>query len=163
MSFSPRFCIACGTPLQAQLYHDNHIHPVCPSCGWAYFPDPKVAAAVIVRKDNKVLLVRRVFDPKRGDWSLPAGFVNAGEDPMRAAERECLEETGLVVRANQLHTVVSGKDHPRGADIVLVYSAEWVSGELEARDDADEAAFFDLDQLPPLAFRATKIALGQET
>jgi len=162
MPLSPRYCIECGTELESQLYHDGHTHPVCPSCGWAYFPDPKVAAAVIVRKDDKILLVRRLFDPKRGDWTLPAGFVNANEDPVKAAERECLEETGLNVHVTHLHTLVTGRDHPRGADIVLVYAAEWVSGEVAAGDDADEAAFFSMEQLPALAFRATRIALGQQ-
>jgi 8-oxo-dGTP diphosphatase len=162
MHFSPNFCVQCGTALEEKTYHDGHIHPVCPNCGWAYFPDPKVAAAVVVHKDNKVLLVRRLFDPQRGEWSLPAGFVNAFEDPAQAAARECLEETGIIVKVGELLTMVTGRDHPRGADIVLVYSAEWISGEIKANDDADEAELFPLDQLPNLAFRATRIALGQE-
>ena len=162
MSFSPNFCVQCGTALENKIYHDGHIHPVCPNCGWAYFPDPKVAAAVVVNKDNKVLLVRRLFDPQRGEWSLPAGFINAFEDPAQAAARECLEETGIEVKVGKLLTMVTGRDHPRGADIVLVYSAEWISGEIKANDDADEAEFFPMDQLPNLAFRATRIALGQE-
>ena len=162
MPFSPNFCVQCGTALEESIYHDGHKHPVCPNCGWAYFSDPKVAAAVIVKKDDSVLLVRRLYDPQRGDWTLPAGFVNAFEDPAKAAERECLEETGIVVQVTKLKTMVTGRDHPRGADIVLVYSAEWLSGEIEANDDADEAAFFPLNNLPALAFRATRIALGQE-
>ncbi len=160
MPFEPKYCISCGTPLEESLYHDDHLHPVCPNCGWAYFPDPKVAAAVILIKDQQVLLVKRHFDPQRGDWTLPAGFVNANEDPALAAERECLEETGLTVHATQLNKLITGRDHPRGADIVLVYDAEWISGEVSASDDADEAAFFPLNDLPPLAFRATRIALG---
>ncbi len=162
MPFEPKYCISCGTALKDSLYHDDHIHPVCPNCGWAYFPDPKVAAAVILKRDGQVLLVRRHFDPQRGDWTLPAGFVNANEDPAKAAERECHEETGLRVRVTNFHTLITGRDHPRGADIVLVYDAEWISGEVEANDDADEAAFFSLNHLPTLAFRATKIALGIE-
>jgi 8-oxo-dGTP diphosphatase len=161
MHFSPNFCVQCGTALEEKTYHDGHIHPVCPNCGWAYFPDPKVAAAVVVKKDNMVLLVRRVFDPQKGDWSLPAGFVNAFEDPTKAAARECLEETGIVVKVGELLTMVTGRDHPRGADIVLVYNAEWISGEIKASDDADEAEFFPLEHLPKLAFRATRIALKQ--
>jgi 8-oxo-dGTP diphosphatase len=160
MPSSPNFCIVCGTKLEVQIYHDGHPHPVCPSCGWAYFPDPKVAAAVLIIKDGKVLLVRRSFDPQKGEWTLPAGFVNAFEDPARAAERECFEETGLTVRVTGLHSLIAGRDHPRGADIVLVYDAEWIQGEVTAQDDADEAAYFSLDDLPPLAFRATRVALG---
>jgi len=54
-----------------------------------------VAVAVLIERDGKVLLVRRANTPQKGMWTLPAGFVDAGEDPAQAAERECLEETGL--------------------------------------------------------------------
>ena len=157
-----KYCLQCGTALKEQVYHDGHPHPVCPSCGWAYFPDPKVAAAIRMIRNDQVLLVRRIFEPHKGEWTLPAGFVNANEDPARAAERECLEETGLYVRVTGLHTAVSGRDHPRGADIVLVYNAEWISGEVSARDDVDAAAYFPLNMLPRIAFRATRVALGIE-
>jgi 8-oxo-dGTP diphosphatase len=123
---------------------------------------PKVAAGVLVQQDGRVLLVRRVNDPARGLWSFPAGFVNAYEDPARAAERECLEETGLVVQVTGLLELISGREHPRGADIVLVYSAEITGGSLLAGDDADEVAFFSLSSLPLLAFRATRRALGMQ-
>ena len=155
-----QYCLRCGTKLVEKIYHDNHLHMVCPACDWAYFPDPKVAAASLVFRDGKVLLVKRLFDPMQGYWTLPAGFVNAFEDPARAAERECLEETGLVVKAVRVAQIITGRDHPRGADIVLVYQADWISGEVLAQDDAQDAGFFDLVDLPPLAFRATRVALG---
>lgn len=160
MSITANFCLQCGTALQQQVYHDGHVHPVCPSCGWAYFPDPKVAAAVLLIREGRVLLVRRVFEPRKGCWTLPAGFVNAGEDPAEAAARECFEETSITVRVTGLNVLVTGRDHPRGADLVLVYNAEWISGEPVGTDDADEAAYHPLDSLPELAFRATRLALG---
>jgi ADP-ribose pyrophosphatase YjhB (NUDIX family) len=117
---------------------------------------------VLVEADGRVLLVRRVNEPGRGMWSFPAGFIDANEDPARAAERECLEETGLVVQATALLDLVSGREHPRGADIVLVYTARVVGGSLNPGDDADLAQFFPREALPPLAFRATRVALGLE-
>ncbi len=155
-----QYCIRCGTKLQEKIYHDGHLHLVCNNCDSAYFPDPKVAAAIVVEQDGQILLVKRLFDPMKGSWTLPAGFVNAFEDPARAAERECLEETGMIVQTQELITVVTGREHARGADIVLVYRARVVEGVLKAQDDADDAAFFPRDQLPPLAFRASRIALG---
>lgn len=155
-----QYCIRCGTHLEITLYQDGHEHPVCPSCGWAYFPDPKVAAAAFLQCDEKVLLVKRVFDPMQGYWSLPAGFINAFEDPARAVEREVKEETGLDVTAGELMQVVTGREHPRGADLVLIYRVHLIGGTVEASDDAAEAAFFALDNLPPIAFRATRQALG---
>jgi ADP-ribose pyrophosphatase YjhB (NUDIX family) len=126
-----------------------------------YFRDPKVAAAALVEREGKVLLVRRVNVPEQGKWSLPAGFVDRGEDPRRAAERECLEETGLVVRAGELMDVIYGAEHAAGADLVLVYRAEISEGDVHAQDDADAAAFFGPGEIPPLAFQATRRALDQ--
>jgi len=135
---------------------------VCPKCEWIHFIDPKVAAGVLVMQDERVLLVRRSGEPFRGLWTLPAGFVNAGEDPAEAAARECLEETGLSVRVTRVFDIVAGKEHPRGADFVIVYEAEVISGALQADDDADAAEWFDKNNLPPLAFRATQVILARD-
>lgn len=153
------FCLRCGARLGIRDVFGKP-RPSCQSCGWIYFADPKVAAGVVVRLANRVLLVRRTNEPGRGLWSIPAGFVDAHEDPARAAERECLEETGLVVKVTRLHDVISGREHERGADIVIVYDAEIVGGTLSPGDDADLAQFFEIEFLPPLAFNATRIALG---
>ena len=149
-----RFCVRCGTKLVSEL-RVGRIRPSCPDCGWIYFPDPKVAVATLVEKDSRVLLGRRANTPKMGFWTLPAGFVDAGEDPARAAERECLEETGLRVGVTDLLDVLSGQEHPRGAHILIVYRAEILGGELRPGDDVDQVAFFSPDELPPLAFETT--------
>ena len=130
--------------------------PTCPACGWVHYEDPKVAAGVLVMRDKEVLLVRRTMEPHIRQWSIPAGFVNAFEDPRRAAERECLEETGLTVRVVDLFDVLYGREHPRGSDMLLIYRVEIMGGELKAADDADEAGWFTLDNLPPLAFDSTR-------
>ncbi len=149
------YCLRCGAALiVAERY--GRPRPTCPVCGWIYFADPKVAAAVLVEQEGSVLLVRRAMEPERGRWTLPAGFVDAGEDPARAAERECLEETGLTVAVKRLVDVVFGQDHLRGAHIILVYQAELVAGALKPGDDVDAAAFFPRHQLPELAFSATR-------
>jgi 8-oxo-dGTP diphosphatase len=92
-------------------------------------------------------------------WTLPAGFVNGGEDPAEAAVRECLEETGLSVRVTRVFDIVAGREHPRGADFVIVYRAEVISGEMKADDDADAVEWFGRANLPSLAFRATQKVL----
>ena len=145
------------------LYEEKfgRVRPVCPQCGWIHFVDPKVAAAVLIEQDGRVLLVRRAGDPFRGLWTLPAGFINGGEDPAEAAARECLEETGLSVRVTRVFEIVAGREHPRGADFVIVYQAEVVGGELSPDDDADAAEWFLLSDLPPLAFRATQKVLSR--
>lgn len=153
-----KFCPRCGTPVHHELKFGK-LRPVCPGCGWIHFVDPKVAAAVLVVQGGRVLLVRRVNEPFRGLWTLPAGFVNGGEDPAEAAARECLEETGLSVRVTRVYDIVSGREHERGADFVIVYQAEVLGGELQADDDADMVEWFARDDLPPLAFLATKKVL----
>jgi ADP-ribose pyrophosphatase YjhB (NUDIX family) len=67
-----------------------------------------------------------------------------------------LEETSLTVRATRLLDIISGREHPRGADFVIVYLAEVLSGELQPGDDAEKAEWFERGHLPPLAFRATQ-------
>ncbi len=153
-----RFCPLCGTPTQDQFLF-NRMRARCPACHWTHFEDPKVAAAVLVEQDGSVLLTRRVNPPHAGEWSLPAGFVDAHEDPADAAARECLEETGLVVRITGLLKIIAGREHDHGADFVVLYRAEVIGGVLQAGDDADEAAFFPREALPPLAFSATRAAL----
>jgi ADP-ribose pyrophosphatase YjhB (NUDIX family) len=155
-----QFCLRCGHALEL-AEHFGAVRPACPKCGWIYFADPKVAAAVLIERDDQILLVRRVNDPQRGLWTLPAGFVDAGEDPRVAAERECLEETGLLVYVTGLLDVIAGQEHPRGAHILIVYSGRITSGEIRPGDDVDRVAFFPRQALPQLAFSTTKKILQQ--
>jgi 8-oxo-dGTP diphosphatase len=152
------YCPRCAALLAEELRF-GQVRPVCPTCGWIHFVDPKVAAAVLVEREGRVLLVRRGNEPFRGQWTLPAGFINGGEDPAEAAARECVEETGLRVRVTGVLDIIPGREHPRGADFIIVYRAEVLSGELKADDDADAVDWFSRDQLPSLAFRATQKVL----
>lgn len=155
------YCPRCGTPVNHEERFGN-IRPICPQCGWIHFVDPKVAAAVLIEHDGQVLLVRRANEPFRGLWTLPAGFINGGEDPAEAAARECLEETGLSVRVTRVLDIISGKEHPRGADFIIVYLATVEGGELKPADDADAAEWFARESLPQLAFRATQVVLSRD-
>jgi len=59
----------------------------------------------------------------------------------------------------RVYDIVSGREHPRGADFVIVYEAEVLGGEMQADDDADAVEWFDGNNLPPLAFLATQKVL----
>jgi ADP-ribose pyrophosphatase YjhB (NUDIX family) len=149
------YCPRCATPLVTRPVSDK-LRRTCPECGYIYFTDPKVGVGVFVVDDSKVLLVRRRMNPERGKWSIPAGFVDRGEDPRETAVREALEETNLVVEIEELvdvyyNPVTSGP----GASIFILYRAQLLEGELRAGDDADAVAFFGLDELPELAFAST--------
>jgi ADP-ribose pyrophosphatase YjhB (NUDIX family) len=149
------FCPRCGAKLLEALRFGKP-RPTCPKCYWIFFPDPKVAAAVLIEQDGRVLLVRRAVNPQKGKWTLPAGFIDAGEDPAKAAERECFEETGLRVRATDLLDVLAGQEHARGANIIIFYRAEIIAGDLVPGDDVDRVGYFSHRNLPPLAFTTTE-------
>ena len=155
-----RFCPLCGTEVEEREAF-GEIRPACPECGHIHFQDPKVAAGVLVERDGKVLLVRRINVPMQGKWTLPAGFVDGQEDPRSTAVRECLEETGLEIEIIDLVDVVYGAEHPRGASIVIFYRGRIVGGVLAPGDDADAASFFEAGDLPPLGFKATEQVLAR--
>lgn len=149
-----KFCTRCGAPVKREFLFGQD-RPVCPACGWIFFADPKVAVAVLVERDGRILLVQRANEPFRGLWTLPAGFVNAGEDPALAAARECLEETALTVHVTGLIDIVAGREHARGSDFIIFYRAEAMPGEAAAADDASDVGWFERSELPELAFKST--------
>jgi ADP-ribose pyrophosphatase YjhB (NUDIX family) len=132
---------------------------VCPSCGFIYFTDPKVGVGVLVVHDGKILLVRRTMNPEKGKWSIPAGFVDQGEDPAATAVRETLEETNLEVTISGLVDVYHNPPEQGGASIFILYRARLIGGEPNAGDDADAVGFFGLHELPDLAFVSTRDAI----
>lgn len=147
------FCSACAAPLDT-----SGRHPVCTGCGRTHFRDPKVGVGVVVHDDRgRLLLVQRSVGPGKGLWALPAGFVDAGEDPRVAAAREAQEETGLEVVVGAVVDVYPTPGRG-GASFFLAFEATVVGGELAAADDALDAGFFAVDELPPLAFPSTQDA-----
>jgi ADP-ribose pyrophosphatase YjhB (NUDIX family) len=150
------FCLRCGARMERRETY-GAVRPVCPACGFIHFIDPKVAVGVLVEQAGKVLLIRRANPPEQGRWSFPAGFVDGGEDPARAAEREVLEETGLTVHTQAVLDVVARAAPNEGADILIVYRAEVVSGALAPGDDAADARYFGPEEIPDdLAFPSTR-------
>jgi ADP-ribose pyrophosphatase YjhB (NUDIX family) len=132
---------------------------VCPACGYIHFTDPKVGVGVLVVRDGRLLLVRRTMNPGRGKWSVPAGYLDHGEDPRETAVREMREETGLGIAIDGLVDVIHNPPAEGGASILILYRARILGGELAAGDDADAAGFFALDEMPELAFASTWAAI----
>jgi 8-oxo-dGTP diphosphatase len=150
------FCVRCGHPLEWREKF-GAMRPVCTQCGRVHFIDPKVAVGLLVTDDQgRLLLIQRANDPEGGKWSIPAGFLDAGEDPARAAEREGLEETGLRFTVTGLFDVYPKGQPTEGADLLIVYTAVVTGGALQPGDDAAQAAYFEPDDLPALAFLSTQ-------
>ena len=143
-----RFCPMCATPLEARLAYGRE-RPVCPGCGYVAFHDPKVAVGVIVEREGHILLTLRAHDPGRGQWALPAGYMEWDEEPRHTAAREVGEETGLRVRVDRLIGVYAGATQ---GVVLIVYTAAIAGGELCASEECHEVRFFPPDRLPALAF-----------
>jgi 8-oxo-dGTP diphosphatase len=111
---------------------------------------------VAVTKDRLVLLIRRKNEPYKGMWAFPGGFLEEEEEVEAGAVRELWEETRLLADPSDLHFVGAfgkvGRD-PRFRTISLVYRLNLISAlPVEGKDDAAEAKWHSLDQLPNLAF-----------
>ena len=122
----------------------------------AVYPDQPIAAVgAIVFKDNRVLLVRRGRPPAEDLWAIPGGRVEIGETLREAAEREILEETGIVIRAlDPVYTFdVIDRDTRGGIRfhyVIVDLIAEYIRGEPLAGDDAAAARWIPADELSTL-------------
>ncbi len=144
-----QYCAACGSPTEERLV-EGSIRPVCTACGQVVYLDPKLAVAVLIARDGRILLGKRGPGAREpGKWSFPAGFVERGERVERAAAREAREETGLDVVVGDLVGLYSSD----GETVVLaVYEATSAVGEPRAGDDLTEVGWFATSELPELAF-----------
>lgn len=115
-----------------------------PSTTRIYPEAPRPAVGAVVFKGREVLLVKRGNSPARGTWAIPGGCVRLGETLQAAAEREILEETGVVIRAAEpLYVFDAIEQDDRGRVIyhyvIVDLAADYVSGDLRAGDDAADA------------------------
>lgn len=155
-----RFCPMCAAALAVRP-DGNRDRLSCPVCPFVYYHNPVPAAGGLVCRSGRVCLVRRAIEPRSGDWTLPAGFMEYDESAEQCAVREIAEETGLSIAVDELLGVYMGFDDPRHRAVLLVY---WVR-ELEERvpaagDDAEAVEFFLPEQIPEnIAFQAHRQAL----
>lgn len=161
MTFDYQFCPKCGGKLLVK-FTEGRDRQVCSACEFVFYRNPIPAVAVILREGEKILLVRRKYEPCQGDWSLPAGFVEWGESPEETAVREAKEETNLDIALRELYGVFRARGERNYEIVLVVYRAEILSGELQAGDDAMEARYFKLTELPDnVAFRVHRQILAR--
>jgi ADP-ribose pyrophosphatase YjhB (NUDIX family) len=154
-----RFCPVCGGRMtEQQLKPHEPSRLVCSTCEFVFYLDPKVVACTVVEMDGRLLLLKRSIDPQKGKWVMPGGYVDRGEPVPTAAIRETEEECGLKTRLRELIGVYS---YPGRAAVVVVYRGQYLSGELTAADETQDAQWFEPDQIPwdDLAFQSTHDAL----
>jgi len=121
---------------------------------------PMVGVGVLIERDGEYLLIRRAADPDKGMWSVPGGLVEIGERVKDAAVREALEETGLRVeivdRLGVVDKIVRDEvGRVRYHFIIVQFLARIVEGEVRAMDDALEARWAGLSELPSIELTAS--------
>lgn len=113
---------------------------------------PRPAVGAVVKHNDCFLLVKRANPPSQNMWAIPGGKIKLGETLQQAAEREVLEETGIVVRACNPVLTFDLIEHDRLGNIMFHYVivdvfAEYISGNISAGDDAREAVWAHKNQL----------------
>ncbi len=125
------------------------------------YPRPSVSADVVVvdLKNQSLLLIQRKNDPFAGGWALPGGFMDMDESADATAIRELKEETGLVVsNVRQIGAYSAVDRDPRGRVVtVAFYANASESDHFAAADDAADAKWFPVGDLPRLAFDHSNI------
>jgi len=122
------------------------------------YKNPALTVDAVIINDGKIVLIKRKEKPFQGQYALPGGFVEYGEPVEAALRREVLEETGLLVEISSLVGIYSDPHRdPRGHVVSAAFSAVIVSGALASGSDAAEAHFWEITNLPPLAFDHAQI------
>ncbi|PIE67097.1 MAG: NUDIX hydrolase [Deltaproteobacteria bacterium] len=135
--------------------------------GGLYPEMPRPAVGAVVFKDDAVLLVKRGKAPACGMWAIPGGSVHLGETLQAAAEREILEETGVVIRAGDPVLVFDNIQHDAQGDIQFHYvivdmAAEYIRGRPRAAADAADARWVREDELKHLTVSHPTLQLLKE-
>lgn len=123
----------------------------CSHCG--RYDNRGISVDALIIKDGKILLIRRGAEPDKGKWATPGGYIGWDESASEAIIREVKEETGLVATKTTFLTVSSSPQrHPKQV-ITIAFLVEVDDTPIKNGDDAEEANWFTLDNLPtPLAF-----------
>jgi ADP-ribose pyrophosphatase YjhB (NUDIX family) len=152
-------CLRCGAIMGERLLpDDDRPRLVCGACGFVFYQNPKIVVATIPEWDDKVVLVKRAIEPRKGTWSYPGGFLELGESVEEGALRETKEETNLDIRITVLLNVYS---RPVAGVVVIVFGAEVIGGNPVASAEIAEICRFAPAEIPwpELSFPTTEWAL----
>jgi ADP-ribose pyrophosphatase YjhB (NUDIX family) len=157
-----RFCPECG----AVLVRDASLpdgRPFCAACGYIRYRNPAVGVAVIVRDgEGRVLMGRRASGFGAGQWCIPCGYVEWGEEIREAGVREFKEETGLDVSLGPVAAVHSNFHNPKLLTVGIWFHATVTGGTLHPVDgEFDALAYHDPAHPPELAFPTDALVLAE--
>jgi ADP-ribose pyrophosphatase YjhB (NUDIX family) len=137
---------------------DNRHRLVCPDCGFINYENPKIVVGSVVTWQGRFLLCRRAINPRKGHWTIPAGFLELNESVTDGARREASEEACADIEIDALLAVYNV---PRISQVQLIYRATLRRPEFAAGEESLEVALFGWDELPwdDLAFPSVRWAL----
>lgn len=154
-------CRACGTAVVYRLPDDGDTRQraVCPQCHTVHYENPlNVVGTIPALPDGRVLLCLRNIEPRRGKWTLPAGFMELNETTAQGAARETDEEAGAQIEMGPLFTLLNVR---LVGQVHLFYRATLLSEHFDPGHETIEARLFSEDAIPwdELAFRTVRETL----
>jgi ADP-ribose pyrophosphatase YjhB (NUDIX family) len=140
---------------------DDRERMVCVECGFVLYDNPKIVVGSVARWGNKILLCRRAINPRRGFWTLPAGYLELNETTRAGAEREAWEEARARL---DIETLLAIYDIARLSQVQLIYRARLIDDNIAAGPESLEVGLFGWDEIPwdEIAFPSVHWALGHE-
>ncbi len=157
-----RFCIRCGSKLTLKSDREGKIRPICENCGWVYYKNPVPASACVVfNEKNQLLIIKRKFEPSAGSWALPSGYIEIEQTPSETSVEELLEETGLMGKVKNFLGYFVGSSSVYESIISFGFLLEKTGGLLMAGDDAEDAMFVNIKDLPDIPFDAHRFFINK--
>lgn len=156
---SYQHCRVCGGTIQYRVPpDDNRDRAVCTDCGEIHYENPLNVVGTVPFWHDQVLLCRRNIEPRRGLWTLPAGFMELGESTAEGALRETIEEAGAEVELGGLFTMLNVV---RVGQVHLFYLARLLSTTFDPGPETIEVQLFREPEIPwdELAFKTTRETL----
>ena len=155
-----KHCRQCGTAVQHRIPDDGDtkVRAVCPACHTIHYINPLNVVGTIPVWGDKVLLCKRNIEPRKGKWTLPAGFMELGETTAEGAARETVEEAGAQFDMQALFSLINVA---RVGQVHLFYRATLLSPTFAPGIETQEAMLFDEADIPwdEIAFRTVKETL----
>ncbi len=155
-----KHCRQCVSAVENRIPDDGDTKPraVCPACHTIHYVNPLNVVGTIPLWGDKVLLCKRNIEPRKGKWTLPAGFMELGETTAEGAARETIEEAGAQF---EMHALFSLINVARVGQVHLFYRATLLSPEFDPGTETQEALLFDEADIPwdEIAFRTVKETL----
>lgn len=141
-----KFCSQCGNPVTQLIPQgDNRLRYVCGACEFIHYQNPNIVAGCLPVWGDRVLLCRRAIEPRRGYWTLPAGFMENGETLEQAASRETEEEACARVRQLALYTLF---DLPHISQVHVFFRAELADLDFAVGEESLEVRLFEQNEIP---------------